>query len=50
MKRMLAILWAVALMIPSVLYLAENTAVSDKEAIEYALNLAHNPDQEFQGL
>ncbi len=47
MKKILAILLAVVLMIPSALCLAEDTTVSDKEAIEYALNLANNPDQEW---
>ena len=47
MKKILAILLAVVLMIPSALCMAEDTTVSDKEAIEYALNLANNPDQEW---
>ena len=47
MKKIIAFLLAVVLMIPSALCLAEDAAVSDKEAIEYALNLANNPDQEW---
>ncbi len=47
MKKVLAILLVMVLMVPSGLCLAEDTTVSDKEAIEYALNLANNPDQEW---
>ncbi len=47
MKKVFAILLAMALMIPSAVSLAEETAASDKEAIEYTLNLANNPDQEW---
>ncbi len=46
MKKILAILLAVFLLIPSAISFAEEAA-SDKEAIEYALNLANNPDQEW---
>ena len=46
MKKILAILLAVFLLIPSAIGFAEEAA-SDKEAIEYALNLANNPDQEW---
>ncbi len=46
MKKILAILLAVFLLIPSAIGFAEEAA-SEKEAIEYALNLANNPDQEW---
>ncbi|MBR3494557.1 MAG: hypothetical protein IKH38_03945 [Clostridia bacterium] len=48
MKKLLALLLALVLTSVSCACFAEETAaVSDKEAIEAALNLANNPDQEW---
>ena len=48
MKKLFALLLALVLTIVSCACFAEETAtVSDKEAIEAALNLANNPDQEW---
>lgn len=48
MKKLFALLLALVLTAASCACLAEETAaVSDKEAIEAALNLANNPDQEW---
>ena len=48
MKKLFALLLALVLIIVSCACFAEETAtVSDKEAIEAALNLANNPDQEW---
>ena len=47
MKKCLSFLLALALMLTGCIAVAESTAASDKEAIEYALNLKNNPDQEW---
>ena len=46
MKKALAFLLAVCLLIISTVSLADESTVSEKEAIEYALNLQHM-DQEW---
>ena len=45
MKKTLAVLLALILLIPSAVSFADEAEASDKEAIEYALNLKNNPDQ-----
>ena len=47
MRRFLACLMALAVLLTSAISFAEETDASDKQAIEYALNLANNPDQEW---
>ena len=47
MKKLLSILLAMILLASSCVCFAEESAASDKEAIEAALNLANNPDQEW---
>ena len=47
MKKLLSILLAMILLALSCACFAEESAASDKEAIEAALNLANNPDQEW---
>ena len=47
MKKLSALLLALVLAVMSCACLAEETAASDKEIIEAALNLANNPDQEW---
>ena len=47
MKKLLSILLAMILLASSCACFAEESAASDKEAIEAALNLANNPDQEW---
>lgn len=47
MKKLLSILVAMILLASSCACFAEGSAASDKEAIEAALNLANNPDQEW---
>ena len=47
MKKLLSILLAMILLASSCACFAEESAGSDKEAIEAALNLANNPDQEW---
>ena len=47
MKKLISVLLSVILLIISVASLADESTVSDKETIEYALNLANNPNQEW---
>ena len=47
MKRMAALILAIALLAMMLPAFTEETSTSDKEAIEAALNLANNPDQEW---
>lgn len=47
MKRIFALLLGIMMVLTASFSLAETTVTSDKEAIEYALNLANNPDQEW---
>ena len=47
MKRLFAILLSLILLAVSCACFAEESTASDKEAIEAALNLANNPDQEW---
>ena len=47
MKKLFALLSALVLTAVSCACFAEETAASDKEAIEAALNLRNNPDQEW---
>ena len=47
MRKLLSIFLAFTMLIASGVCFAEETSVSDKEAIENALNLANNPDQEW---
>ena len=47
MKKLISVLLSVILLIISVVSLADESTVSDKETIEYALNLANNPNQEW---
>lgn len=47
MKKIFALLLGMMMVLTSSFSLAETTDISDKEAIEYALNLANNPDQEW---
>ena len=47
MKKLLTLLLALAMLASSLACIAEESAASDKEAIEAALNLANNPNQEW---
>ena len=47
MKKLISVLLSVILLIISVVSFADESTVSDKETIEYALNLANNPNQEW---
>ncbi len=47
MKKLISVLLSIILLMTSVVSLADESTASDKEAIEYALNLANNPDQEW---
>ena len=47
MKRIAALILAVAMLAMMLTTFAEGISTSDKEAIEAALNLANNPDQEW---
>jgi hypothetical protein len=46
-KRIIVLLLGIMMVLTASFSLAETTDTSDKEAIEYALNLANNPDQEW---
>lgn len=47
MKKLVSVILSIVLLMISVVSLADESITSDKEAIEYALNLANNPDQEW---
>ena len=47
MKRITALILAIAMLAMMLPAFADETSVSDKEVIEAALNLANNPDQEW---
>ena len=47
MKRLITLMLALAMLVMMIPTFAEGSTASDKEAIEAALNLANNPDQEW---
>ena len=47
MKKLISIILSIILLMISAISFADEITASDKEAIEYALNLANNPDQEW---